>query len=78
MIVKSDTPQREELTEPDTVRSSTLQPHLPRGVVSVHRGLECANPVDADVRRHLHLGAIDGNAQIDDSGVLTAADGLRL
>jgi hypothetical protein len=54
MIIKPDTPESKELTEGDLIASSALKPYLSGCVVRVHRGLQRPNPIDSDVRGHLH------------------------
>ena len=43
----------------------------------MHWCLKRSNPVDSHIRRHFHRRTIDGDAELDDAGVLVA-DGLRL
>jgi len=77
MIIEPHTPDGEELSKRHGVGFPTLQPHLTRCVMGVYRCLERSNPVDSHVSGHFHRCAIDGNAEIDDAGVLIAAARLR-
>src|SRR5512133_149971 len=78
MIIKPDAPECKELTKGDLTASSALKPYLSGCVGRVHRGLQRPNPINSDVRGHLHRSAVDGYAQLDDPGVLVCADRLRL
>jgi hypothetical protein len=77
MIIKPDSPDSEELSERHAVGFAALQPHLTSAVVGMHGGLDCANPVDSDVRRDLDCGTIHGDAEIDDVRILVTAQRLR-
>src|SRR4029453_13387474 len=78
MIIETDSPDGEELSERDAVDFATLQPHLPSAVVGMHRRVKGGNPGDSDVRRDLHSRAIHGDAEINDVRILVAAQRLRL
>ena len=78
MIIEPDPPESEELSERHGVDFATLQPDLTSAVVGMHWGLKGANPVDSDVRRDLHCGAIHSDPEIDDVRILVAAQRLRL
>jgi hypothetical protein len=76
MIIKSDTPERKELTEGDIVGASALEPYLARGVVSVHGGLQGPNSIHPYVGRHLHWGCVNRDAELNNARVPVAASGL--
>jgi hypothetical protein len=78
MIIKPDAPKGKELSEGDVTGSSALQPYPARRVMRVHRGLQRANPINSDVRRHLHGTAVDDYAEIDDPRIPAVADRLGL
>jgi hypothetical protein len=77
MIIKSDSPDGEELSEGHAVSFAALQPHLTGAVVGMHRRLDRANPVDSDVRRDLHSRTIHGDAEIDDVRILVTVQRFR-
>jgi hypothetical protein len=78
MIIKSDTPERKELTEGDIVGASALQPYPARRVVSVHGSLHGPDSIHPYVGRHFHGDSVNTDAQLNNTRIPVAGSGLRL